>query len=191
MKKTMLFMFLLLAGLVNAQDKTSLKEIDELTFFGVDFSMVKVYGADETAAQFKKAFHGINTLFQQEPKKYDVEKAFNVTATTNMGSVIALIEQMDAADLFTQSANHTLSDEQIAEHIRKFDTGDAKGYGAVLIAEFLNKGKSEATYAVVIFNTETKDIVTEKQFTEKAKGFGLRNFWASSVYKTLKSVKKM
>lgn len=41
MKQLMVLAFLFLASLVNAQDKTSLKDIDKLTFFGVDFSMAK------------------------------------------------------------------------------------------------------------------------------------------------------
>lgn len=191
MKKTMLFLFLLFAGLANAQNETSLKDIDELTFFGVDFSLAKVYGASETASQFKEAFNGINALFEREPKKYDVAKAFNAVTTINLAPSLALIDQIDATDLFTNSTSYSLSGEPITSHISKFDTGAAKGYGAVLIAELLNKGKAEATYTVVIFDLGTKEIVTEKQFTEKAGGFGLRNYWASSVYKTLKKAKKM
>ena len=42
MKQLMVLMFLFLTSLVNAQDKTNLKDIDKLTFFGVDFSMAKV-----------------------------------------------------------------------------------------------------------------------------------------------------
>ena len=152
MKQLMVLAFLFLASLVNAQDKTSLKDIDKLTFFGVDFSMAKVYGADETAEQFKDAFYGINTLFQREPKKYDTAKAFDAVVTTDLETSRNLIEQIKKADLFASDDSYELTDEEIAEHIRQFNTGNANGYGAVFIAGLLNKGKTQATYNVVVFD---------------------------------------
>ena len=191
MKQLMELAFLFLASLVNAQDKTSLKDIDKLTFFGVDFSMAKVYGADETAEQFKDAFYGINTLFQREPKKYDTAKAFDAVVTTDLETSRNLIEQIKKADLFASDDSYELTDEEIAEHIRQFNTGIANGYGAVFIAGLLNKGKTQATYNVVVFDIASKDIILNRQFTERARGFGLRNYWAYSVYKTLNKVKKI
>lgn len=191
MKQLMVLAFLFLASLVNAQDKTSLKDIDKLTFFGVDFSMAKVYGADETAEQFKDAFYGINTLFQREPKKYDTAKAFDAVVTTDLETSRNLIEQIKKADLFASDDSYELTDEEIAEHIRQFNTGNANGYGAVFIAGLLNKGKTQATYNVIVFDIASKDIILNRQFTERARGFGLRNYWAYSVYKTLNKVKKI
>nr|WP_129731077.1 hypothetical protein [Parabacteroides goldsteinii] len=191
MKQLMVLMFLFLASFVNAQEKANLKDIEELTFFGVDFSMAKVYGADETTEQFKDAFYGINTLFQREPKKYDLDKAFDAKVTLDLTTAQDLIEQIKKADFVAQDTGYELTDEEIAEHIRHFNTGDAQGYGAVFIAGLLNKGKGQATYNVVVFDIATKDIVLNKQFTEKARGFGLRNFWAYSVYKTLNKIKKI
>ena len=191
MKQLMVLAFLFLASLVNAQDKTSLKDIDKLTFFGVVFSMAKVYGADETAEQFKDAFYGINTLFQREPKKYDTAKAFDAVVTTDLETSRNLIEQIKKADLFASDDSYELTDEEIAEHIRQFNTGNANGYGAVFIAGLLNKGKTQATYNVVVFDIASKDIILNRQFTERARGFGLRNYWAYSVYKTLNKVKKI
>lgn len=190
MKKMMLLMFLVLAGFAQAQEKTSLKEIDELTFFGVDFSMAKVFGAEESAEQFKTAFTGINNLFLSEPKKYDTAKAFKTKVTTNVTPSLELIKGIDPESLFSESNNYTLSDEQIAKHISKFDTRDAHGYGAVLIAGLLDKGAGVGTYTVVVFNIGTKEIIDSARFTEKARGFGLRNFWAYPVYKTLGQVRK-
>lgn len=191
MKQLMVLMFLFLASFVNAQDKANLKDIEELTFFGVDFSMAKVYGADETTGQFKDAFYGINTLFQREPKKYDLDKAFDAKVTLDLTTAQDLIEQIQKADFVAQNAGYELTNEEIAEHIRHFDTGNAQGFGSVFIAGLLNKEKGQATYNVVVFDLVTKDIVFNKQFTEKARGFGLRNFWAYSVYKTLNKIKKI
>ena len=191
MKQMMLLMFLFLASLVNAQDKASLKGVDELTFFGVDFSMAKVYGADETTGQFKDAFYGINTLFQREPKKYDVAKAFDATVTTNIEPALNLIEQIKREGFVAENSSYALTNEEIETHIRQFNTGDATGYGAVLIAGLLDKSVNRGTFNVVVFDIASKKIIFDKAFTEKAAGFGLRNYWARSVYNTLSKMRKM
>ena len=59
--------------------------------------MAKVYGADETTGQFKDAFYGINTLFQREPKKYDLDKAFDAKVTLDLTTAQDLIEQIQKA----------------------------------------------------------------------------------------------
>ncbi|MCD8267367.1 MAG: hypothetical protein LUD46_02130 [Parabacteroides sp.] len=191
MKKMMVFMFLLLAVFVNAQDNKSSKGIEELTFFGVDFSQAKVLGADETLSQFKEAFTGINNLFLREPKKYDTAKAFNAKVKTDLEPSLSLIDGITKDGLFTLEDNYSLSEQQIAGQLAKLNTGDTKGYGAVIIAGLLDKGKNRGTLNVVVFDITTKEIILNRQFTERARGFGLRNFWAYPVYKTLGKVKKI
>lgn len=56
------------------QGKSALKDIQSIKFYGVDYSQVKIFGADESPAQFKDAFRRINELFITEAKKYNVGK---------------------------------------------------------------------------------------------------------------------
>lgn len=192
MKQIALLLCLCIAGIANAGNKSKKTGIRALTFYGVNFSLAKVYAANESAQEFKHAFRGINELFQREPQKYDIAKAFNVeNTTTSLSETLAQINRIDASGLFTQSDNYALTREEVAAFIQKFNTGNDKGYGAIMMAGLLNKGKCTATYTVVVFNVETKEIEYQYQITSKAKGFGLRNFWAGSVYATLKQIKKM
>lgn len=192
MKQIVLLLCLCIAGIANAGNKSSKTGIETITFYGVDFSLTKVYAADESPEKFITAFQGINELFKKEPKKYDVTKAFKVrTATTSLAEVQAQNAKIDCSKLFVQSNNYSLTREDIDAQIRKFNTGTDKGYGAIIFAGLLNKGKGNATYTVVIFNIETKEIVSQQQVTAKAKGFGLRNYWAGSVYATLKQIRKL
>lgn len=191
MKKVLLCMFLLYAGLMQAQERVDLDKIHELTFLGVDFSLAKVYGADESADQFKVAFTGINNLLVTEAKKYDVPKAFpRKNVTIYLTPSLNLIQEMDVTELFTDSNNYRLSEEEIDTHIRELNTGDAKGYGAILIAGLLDKASAKATYHLVVFDIATREVISNRIFTEKAKGFGLRNYWARTVYSTLKEARK-
>ena len=76
MKKLILFLFLSTSLFCFGQGKSALKDIQSIKFYGVDYSQVKVFGADESPAQFKDAFRRINELFITEAKKYNVGKSF-------------------------------------------------------------------------------------------------------------------
>lgn len=190
MKKMLVCLCLLFAMVANAQGETNLKDIKELTFFGVDFSQAKVIGADETVVQFKEAFTGINNLFLREPKKYNTEKAFKAKVTTDLTPSLNVIDGIMKDNLYTQSENYTVSDEQIAASVAKLNVGDAIGVGAIIMVGLINKGQNRETLNVVLFNIETRDILFSKSYTEGGRGFGLRNFWAYPVYKVLGKIKK-
>ena len=76
MKKLILFLFLSTSLFCFGQGKSALKDIQSIKFYGVDYSQVKIFGADESPAQFKDAFRRINELFITEAKKYNVGKQF-------------------------------------------------------------------------------------------------------------------
>ncbi len=192
MKHIVLLFCLCIAGLANAGNKPSNQVLfDTITFYGVDFSLAKVYAADESAEQFLKAFKGINELFQSEPKKYDIAKAFKVKCTnTSLSQVFTSISKIDAANLFIQNDKYRLTQADVNKLISELDTGTDKGIGTIIIAGLLNKSTQKATYVVVTFNIGTKEIISQKQIQGKAKGFGLRNFWAGSVHSTLKQIPK-
>lgn len=191
MKKVLLFAFLLLAGVSFAQDKQGLKDSKTFTFYGVDFSKAKAYGANESLLEFKSAFEGINNLFINEQKKYDVSKAFKKETTLSLNAAKDLIDQIKNSDFQAENNSYSLSDDDAKALVKRLNTGSDKGYGVVLLAGLLNKGKPEATYDVVIFDISTKEILVKEKITSKARGFGLRNFWAASVHGTLKKVEKM
>ena len=71
MKKILLLFGLLVSSFAFGQNNKELKEIKNVNFYGVDFSLAKVYGAAETSEQFKKAFDGINFLFISEEYIFD------------------------------------------------------------------------------------------------------------------------
>ena len=74
MKKLILFLFLSTSLFCFGQGKSALKDIQSIKFYGVDYSQVKVFGADESPVQFKDAFRRINELFITEAKKYNAGK---------------------------------------------------------------------------------------------------------------------
>ena len=76
MKITGLIVCVLLLGSFVAKAQQSLKEVRKVNYYGIDFSKVKIYRAQESEAQFQRAFKAINDLTLLEDKKYDFAKFF-------------------------------------------------------------------------------------------------------------------
>ena len=190
MKKLILFLFLSTSLFCFGQGKSALKDIQSIKFYGVDYSQVKIFGADESPVQFKDAFRRINELFITEAKKYNVGKQLKKEVTEiPLDAVNQVNENIDLAELMTCLLyTSDAADEQIKAAINALPIQKTPGVGMVFIAQFLDKSNNRGTYEVVFFNTETKEIIEEWITDGKARGFGLRNYWAGSIYSALKKL---
>ena len=166
MKKLILFLFLSTSLFCFGQGKSALKDIQSIKFYGVDYSQVKIFGADESPAQ--------------QLKKEVTEISLDAVNQVN--------ENIDLTELMTAKREYTLSKEQIKAAINALPIQKTPGVGMVFIAQFLDKSNNRGTYEVVFFNTETKEIIEEWITDGKARGFGLRNYWAGSIYSALKKL---
>lgn len=190
MKKLILFLFLATSIGSFAQNKNLLKDITTIKFYGVDYSQVKVYGASETPKQFKAAFAEINKLFITQPKKYDVgERLKKNISEISLEAVDQVNAKIKPNELMTTDKTFTLSDDQINDAIQSLPIKKELGVGLVIVAKLLDKAYHHGTYQIVFFNTETKEIIEDWPSGGEAKGFGLRNYWAGSIYKTLQRLK--
>ena len=141
-------------------------------FYGVDYSCVSVVGANEQPAEFIKAFEAINRLFLSEPKKYDV------AGFTGIDILSTNVEQAN-------EALGGLAAEQFTPRSTKADNGSGNK-GLVLIATTLDKGNGIGYYTAVLFDPATQEVILQMDMAGKPGGFGLRNYWAGSVYNALK-----
>ena len=106
----------------------------------------------------------------------------------SLDAVNQVNENIDLTELMTAKREYTLSKEQIKAAINALPIQKTPGVGMVFIAQFLDKSNNRGTYEVVFFNTETKEIIEEWITDGKARGFGLRNYWAGSIYSALKKL---
>ena len=191
MKKLILFLFVSLSTSLFCfgQGKSALKDIQSITFYGIDYSQVKIFGAYESPIQFKNAFRRINELFIREAKKYNVGKQLKKEVTEiSLDAVNQVNENIDPSKLMTYKSEYSLSKEEIKATIDALPIQKTSGVGMVFIAQFLDKSNNRGTYEVVFFNTETKEIIEEWMTDGKARGFGLRNYWAGSIHSALKKL---
>ena len=175
-----------------AQKKSSpLAGLGSMTFYGIDFSKGRVYGAADEPEKLRKAFGDINMLFIMEPEKYDVAKFvgkpmndIRIDAVTNMNDTIPL------DSIKTVVKGHTLSDTVIAQSVKDLSIVSYEhGMGLVMIMETLNKPAELGTFAFVLFDIDTRKVISHWKLSGQPGGFGLRNYWARSVYEALEKVK--
>lgn len=166
------------------------KPTEEFTFYGIDYAQVRVFGAKESATKFVNAFTTINQLLLAERHKYRFRhrtakkrKEITLRAVHERNSAI------DPEELMLWETNgYMLSQEQLAEEVKILPVKEKEGIGLVVIAELLNKRRRCAHYHAVYFDIKTREIINARLLSGKARGFGVRNYWAHSVLKVLRKI---
>jgi hypothetical protein len=188
------------SGLLLAQDAKDLfqKSDQEIIWLGVDFSHVKLIG---TFAQFFGAgekgpeqirdiyFPAWNKLILDERSKYDIKGMFrkeHIMYETNM--ITEINSKCDIENLETQNApNYSL--EEIQGFMENYNLPTNSGIGLLFIAESLSKSDEEACFHFVAIRNADKKILIHERLKGKPSGFGLRNYWAGSIYSIIKDIK--
>lgn len=192
MKKIFLGMLLFFCSCVcfAAKKSSPIAKVSTINFYGVDYTKCRAAGLEGTPEQISKALTNINDLFVTEAKKYDVAKMTKKkVGVVDTKVAAAMCENMNADSLLIQSTGNKLSSEVVESTIKNLNLKETKGTGLLLIGEYLNKSKSEGSYRVVFFDIESRSIIAQWEATGKAGGFGLRNFWAKSVYLVMDAIK--
>ncbi|MBR3567380.1 MAG: hypothetical protein IKN94_03815 [Salinivirgaceae bacterium] len=175
-----------------AQKKTSpLAGLGSMTFYGIDFSKGRVYGSVDEPEKLRKAFRDINMLFIMEPEKYNVAKfvgkpmnEIRVDAVTNMNDTIPL------DSIITIVKGHAISESDIEQTVKNLNIVSYNtGVGLVIIMETLDKPAETGTFVFVLFDIDTRTVTRHWALSGEPGGFGLRNYWAHSVYDALSKVK--
>ncbi len=180
MKK--IFLFLLCATgftCLNAQSDEG-----KYYVYGVDFTQAKVYAAQESPQQFAVAFEKINRLLIMEPRKYDFSRMLGRIPEVIIEPMLKRNSATDFQNLITLTPRG--KDIDYPAIIGSYSLPQTEGTGVVLIAKLLDKPNKEATYDLITFNIATREILSKKEVVGKVRGFGLRNYWASSIYRILK-----
>lgn len=146
-------------------------------FYGVDFSCVNVVGASESESDFTVAFVGINNLLLSEPDKYDVGKMLklNVNAVDNEQAV-------KVASSMLNFKNKKPSVMDLQSVVDSYPASD--GNSLLIVAKELNKGRDVGCYVAVLYDNN-HTILSTCDLTGKTGGFGLRNYWARTLYNGL------
>lgn len=159
----------------------------DVFFYGIDFSVVKIYGADETNYDFEKAFARINEILVREPKKFDFGKLLNRDVINY--PIPAQERNTYISWNNIRTIETSFQKVSIEDIVRSYKLPHQNGKGIVLIAWLLNKPEGIAEYEFVVFDIQTRKILFNIETLGNAGGAGLRNYWANSIYNIIKNKK--
>ena len=125
MKQLLVLLFLVSSMACFGQNKDALKDISSVTFYGIDFTRAKVYGAKEGPMQFKYTFDDINKLFITEPKKYDIGKRLGVNVEVT--SLEAVNDANKTINPDWRIRTHCIFKWRIAKQIYSFSIWEKQG----------------------------------------------------------------
>lgn len=192
MKKTVLFLFALLFGVMGyAQNKLSLSDVKSLTFYGIDFSLAKVYGGKDTGHQYWTTYADINELFIDKPKTFSIEKRLGIPVDViSLEAVNEVNKKINPDKIKIATSTYMPTADQITDAVKNLPIlSREEKIGMVVVALFLNKEDNRGTYQFVIFNTKTREIIEQWTNSGKGLGIGLKNYWGVSVYNAIRKIK--
>lgn len=166
-----------------------------ITYLGIDFTQARLIGdAAAVAPDLKdRHFPGINQVVVNEPKKYDLAKAFKresiATDITVTESVNATIEA-DKIKSSNKADESRLNATDIQKVVNNYKLDGKKGVGLVFIMEGLSKTAEKGSMYVTFIDMATKKVLFTERMTGKAGGFGYKNYWVKPVYEVLKDIEK-
>ena len=188
MKRILLVLSSVFCAMSAVEAQNSVPAVDTIRMYGVDYSRVKVIGAEESETKFVRIFEEINGLFLSQPEKYDCSDMIWASVTVDIEPICRRILSADYSDMKLQHRGYA-SSLDVAEAVADYRLPDARGVGMVFIAELLDKGRECGTYYVVCFDIASRDVLFCRKVETKAGGFGLRNYWANTVYQIIRKIK--
>jgi len=197
MKKIILLLLVLLITISGfAQTRADIFGNAPITWLGLDFTHLKFIGE---ATQFKDAgaitasdlktkyFPGWNNLFITEQKKYDVASAVHRDNVSYAIDVTQKANDNAGQDFFTakQDDYQLLTEDMISSLVAQYNFNGKTGIGLMFFVEGMSKDKVEASMWVTFVDMGAGKVLLTKRMTGTAGGFGLRNYWAKSIYNVL------
>ncbi len=186
--------YLILPFQTNTLSNTSeLTNVNEITWYGLDFSNVRLIGAVgfTNPEKIKSYYFGTwNSLILDEYDKYNLEKFFYVGSVKNNLDIVTDRNKLPDPDKLVIESDYSFGVDKVMQIISEYDSGDNKGIGLVFIVESLNKYKEKASVWVTFFDIQSKKVLLAKRIEGKASGFGFRNYWAGAYYNIMKSAYK-
>ena len=185
------FIFTIIANGVIAQPgcTSATTPSGNIVFFGIDYSLVRFSYIEESAAYTLRTLPEINRLFITEAKKYDIVKLMGKNVVKSDFDYVNTVTYNLSEDQIIANEDYKITESAVNDLIAKYPDSADDGVGLVFIAEHMDKKNLSGSYYVTFFNLKTKEVLTTCRKTGKPGGFGMRNFWAASIYNMMKNWK--
>ena len=207
---TTILLFISFCSLAN-EVKLHLKATDTVIWVGLDYSMVRMIGANEfknADAIFPSMLERWNTLFIDE-RLQKVESALGKLVSVDIGGVTernktATVKQIILTPGPTDTVEQShITRQDIAAEVRSYKMEKTNGLGLVFIVDRLGLykhariGRDSETYMasggavyVVFFDVATRKVISAEREIHQAGGSGFRNLWFGVIKGTDKNLSK-
>jgi hypothetical protein len=199
MKRTLMavaMIGLLAAGAARAQVTDN---PDALIWCGLDYSRVKMIGTTDFNRP-QEIFPGMlvawNGLFMKEMLP-DLEK-MAPSLGTDLAAVNSLNDKASAKQIEREDGTREekvnlshLKQKDIASIVKSYNLKHEKGIGLVFIMDRLVKLQETGCIYVVFFDISSRKVLKCERVSEKAFGFGFRNYWFRPVKEAAKKLPPM
>jgi len=169
--------------------------IDEVTWFGLDFSEIRLIGDDgfnDPESIVENQFRSMNTLVLNESEKFMLKSFFYKKSVESDLSIIRDRNETPDPDQIVLSSNtvYSLDETKIENIISEYETTIDEGIGVVFIMESFNKPDAKGYMWVTFFDIASRQVLLTEKMTGKAGGFGWRNYWVKTYYSVMKEIEK-
>jgi len=197
MKKYILIFLISIISInfLNAQDLNKvLFDVEYgIDFVGLDFTEAKFIGGEgEYAPSFdlkNKWIPNWNTLFYTQSEKYDIGRFLRKRNVVNNAEyTIDLNSNIEIENMYSYKPYMKFSEEELQKIVNRYNFKYENEVGVSLIVTSFDKPSKSAVIYVVWFNTKTLKIIKSIKRITQPKGAGFRNFWAGSIFYTIKDL---
>jgi hypothetical protein len=201
MKKAIHLLMLLLAAatsaIAQAQDKTQI--IDpavKVTWLGLDFTGVKFIGDRErlgSMSDVKHLMEAWNSVLETENEKYNPGRAIG---RRNLNLALEVTKEHNAnlelIDVFSNNKqdHQHLTASDVDQIISGYDFKGNPGIGLIYIVDSFSKLDEEGAIWVTFVDMDSNKVIYTEKMIGPPGGFGMRNFWAKSVFVVTEKLKK-
>lgn len=160
-----------------------------VTWMGLDFTDAKLYtsaGFSNPEAIRDNLLESLNDIILRESSKYNIAKFFDIDTLSYDLSVLKDRNILIPVDKLVVNKSPNKFDEQnVKSNISRYPK--VEGIGQVFIIESFDKTNKIGTFGATFFDRSTSEVMSNQGIQRKASGNGIRNYWANSIYSTLKS----
>lgn len=199
-KQLIIILIIILPSAANSQNAHDLfnNEYTNIHWLGIDFSHVKLIGEFSHSIGREELsnteirdryFPAWNNLIIAEPNKYDIAGMLGRAHINYDIDMLMKLNSTASTDEMDAKNTPYYTPEDIHSFVSNYSTEGKEGIGILFLAESLNKTVLTARFHFIAINLSTKEILFQEKLNGKPSGFGLRNYWAGSVYKIIKDIK--
>ena len=187
LSKICMIAIIMLVGITKLNAQNSYKK--DVTWLGLDFTEAKLFPKAAFAnPQAIKENYLLkwNQIVLNESKKFAVSKFLRIK---NLDHDISFVNERNLTisleNLIVDNNKHPFGEQNVKNIISQYPK--TEGIGLVFIVESFNKMNTTGTFWATFFDRSNQEVLSTKKIQGHASGMGIRNYWANSLYKAMKS----